>query len=198
MSLKEAHESFSSSSRGPIYEDQRLQIEVLDEWQTHKLRTHDKPELRQNKLNTFPNKLKVGDKVLLDATDPHIVTTKPNEEIPLTVLSILPFGTVEVSHPKFGTFKYLTTNLLTEILNTGFSTQTRPRTWACLGSCENRAKISQTRATINRHGRATWPWVNLPKQHGRSTRPCLEPVAEPVKSTRAFDTPVPRNRGRTC
>ncbi|PPR85382.1 hypothetical protein GOBAR_AA35309 [Gossypium barbadense] len=37
--------------------------------------------------------------------DPHIVTTTPNEEIPFTVLSIFPFGTVQVSHPKFGTFK---------------------------------------------------------------------------------------------
>ncbi|PPS07052.1 hypothetical protein GOBAR_AA13591 [Gossypium barbadense] len=48
----------------------------------------------------------VGNTVLLDAVDPHIVTTTPNEEIPLTVLSIFPFGTVEVSHPKFGTFKH--------------------------------------------------------------------------------------------
>ncbi|PPR93058.1 hypothetical protein GOBAR_AA27615 [Gossypium barbadense] len=47
----------------------------------------------------------VGDAVLLDAIDPHIVTTTPNEEIPLTVLSIFLFGIVEVSHPKFGTFK---------------------------------------------------------------------------------------------
>ncbi|PPS08698.1 hypothetical protein GOBAR_AA11946 [Gossypium barbadense] len=34
MSLKEAHESFSSISRGPIHEDRRLQIEELDEWHT--------------------------------------------------------------------------------------------------------------------------------------------------------------------
>ncbi|PPS06277.1 hypothetical protein GOBAR_AA14369 [Gossypium barbadense] len=71
----------------------------------HKLKTHDKPKLRKNKPDTFPNQLKVGDTVLLDAVDPHIVTTTPNEEIPLMVLSIFPFGTVEVSHPKFGTFK---------------------------------------------------------------------------------------------
>ncbi|PPS01764.1 hypothetical protein GOBAR_AA18899 [Gossypium barbadense] len=101
MSLKEVHEPFSSNSRGLIHEDQRLQIEELDEWRTHKPRTHDKPKLCQNELN----QLKVGDKVLLDAADPHIVTTKPNEEIPLTVLSIFPFSTIEVSHPKFGTFK---------------------------------------------------------------------------------------------
>ncbi|PPR84224.1 hypothetical protein GOBAR_AA36489 [Gossypium barbadense] len=105
MSLKEAHESFSSSIRGPVHGDRRLQIEELDEWRTHKPRTHDKPKLRQNELNTFPHQLKAGDKVLLDAADPHIITTTPNEEIPLMVLSIFPFGTVEVSHPKFGTFK---------------------------------------------------------------------------------------------
>ncbi|PPS01721.1 hypothetical protein GOBAR_AA18946 [Gossypium barbadense] len=111
MSLKKVHEPFSSNSRGPIHEEQRLQIEELDEWQTHQPRTQDKPKLCQNKLNTFPNQLKVGDKVLLDAADPHIVTIKPNEEIPLMVLSVFPFGTVEVSHPNFGTFKVNNTRL---------------------------------------------------------------------------------------
>ncbi|PPS13297.1 hypothetical protein GOBAR_AA07346 [Gossypium barbadense] len=109
MSLKEVHEPFSNNSRGPIHEERRLQIEELDEWRMHKPRTPDKPKLRQNELNTFPNQLKVRDIVFLDAIDPHIVTTKSNEEIPLTVLSIFPFGTVEVLVP----------NLLTEILNTG-------------------------------------------------------------------------------
>ncbi|PPS01886.1 hypothetical protein GOBAR_AA18777 [Gossypium barbadense] len=111
MSLKEVHEPFSSNGRGPINEERRLQIEELDESRMHKPRTHDKLELRQNKLNTFPHQLKVGDKVLLDVADPHIVTTILNEEIPLTVLGIFPFGTVEVSHPKFGTFKVNSTRL---------------------------------------------------------------------------------------
>ena len=77
----------------------------------HKPRTPDKPNLRQNKLNLFLNQLKVGDRVLLDATDPYIVVTTSNEEIPLMVLSIFPFGTVDVSHPKFGTFKVNNTHL---------------------------------------------------------------------------------------
>ncbi|PPR89914.1 hypothetical protein GOBAR_AA30772 [Gossypium barbadense] len=81
MSLKEVHEPLSRNGRGPILKERRLQIEELDEWRTHKPRTHDKPELRQNKLSTFPHQLEVGDKVLLDAEDPHIVTTTPNEEI---------------------------------------------------------------------------------------------------------------------
>ncbi|PPS11270.1 hypothetical protein GOBAR_AA09372 [Gossypium barbadense] len=93
--LKEVHEPFLRNGRGPIHEERRLPIEELDEWPTHKPRTHDKLELRQNKLNNFPHQLKVGDKVLLDAADPHIVTTTPNEEIPLTVLGIFAFGTVE-------------------------------------------------------------------------------------------------------
>ncbi|PPS08781.1 hypothetical protein GOBAR_AA11858 [Gossypium barbadense] len=111
MSLKEVHEPFSNNNRGPIQEDRRLQIEELDEWQTHKLRTPDKPNLQRNEVDTFPNQLKVGDRVLLDAADPHIIATTPNEEIPLMVLSIFPFGTVEVRHPKFGTFKVNNTRL---------------------------------------------------------------------------------------
>ncbi|PPS14345.1 hypothetical protein GOBAR_AA06230 [Gossypium barbadense] len=70
------------------------------------------PELQQdNTMNNGREEVndddpkQVSDKVLLDAADPHIVTTTPNEEIPLTVLSIFPFGTVEVNHPKFDTFK---------------------------------------------------------------------------------------------
>ncbi|PPR93574.1 hypothetical protein GOBAR_AA27093 [Gossypium barbadense] len=101
MSLKEVHEPFPNNRREPIHEDQRLQIEELDEWWMHKPRLHDKPKLCQNKLNTFPNQLKVGDKVLLDAADPHIATTKPNEEIPFTVLNIFLFGTVEVTNRVF-------------------------------------------------------------------------------------------------
>ncbi|PPS14402.1 hypothetical protein GOBAR_AA06167 [Gossypium barbadense] len=88
-----------------VHKERRLRIEELDEWREHKSRTHDKPKLRKNKPDTSPNQLQVGDTVLLDAVGPHIVTTTPNEEIPLTVLSIFPFGTVKVSHPKFSTFK---------------------------------------------------------------------------------------------
>ncbi|PPS19432.1 hypothetical protein GOBAR_AA01138 [Gossypium barbadense] len=85
LSFQEVHEPCSRNDRGHIHEEQRLWIEELDEWRAHKSRTHDKPKLRQNKIDTSPNQLKVGDKVLLDAVDPHIVTTTPNEEIPLPV-----------------------------------------------------------------------------------------------------------------
>ncbi|PPS09901.1 hypothetical protein GOBAR_AA10743 [Gossypium barbadense] len=83
-----------SNNKEPIHEEQRLQIEKLDEWRTHKPGTHNKQS--QDKLITSPNQLKVRDKVLLDAADPHIATSEPNEEIPLTVLSIFPYGIVEV------------------------------------------------------------------------------------------------------
>ncbi|PPS17646.1 hypothetical protein GOBAR_AA02944 [Gossypium barbadense] len=101
MSLKEALKLFSSNSKGPIHEDRRLQIEELDEWRKHKPRTPDKLKLRQNKPDTSPNQLKVRDKVLLDAADPHIVTTTPNEEIPLTVLNIYGGGSSVQIHDPF-------------------------------------------------------------------------------------------------
>ncbi|PPS14291.1 hypothetical protein GOBAR_AA06291 [Gossypium barbadense] len=105
LSFKEVHEPCSRNDRGHIHEERRLRIEELDEWRVHKSRTHDKPKLHQNKPDTSLNQLKDGDKVLLDTADPYIVTTTPNGEIPLAILRIFPFGTVEVSHPKFGTFK---------------------------------------------------------------------------------------------
>ncbi len=111
ISSKNLHEPCSSNNKGPIYEERRLQIEELDEWRTQKPRTHDKPKPRHDELNVSPNQLKVGDKVLLDAADPRITTSKPNEEICLTVLNIFPYGTVEVIHPKFDTFKVNNTRL---------------------------------------------------------------------------------------
>ncbi|PPR84638.1 hypothetical protein GOBAR_AA36074 [Gossypium barbadense] len=94
-----------------MYEERRLQIEELDEWQTQKSRTPDKSKSSQDELNTSPNQLKVGDKVLLDAADPRITTSEPNEKILLTVLTIFPYGIVEVNHPKFGAFKVNNTRL---------------------------------------------------------------------------------------
>ncbi|PPR98226.1 hypothetical protein GOBAR_AA22447 [Gossypium barbadense] len=108
---KNAYEQCSNNNKGLTYEKRRLQIEELDEWQTQKLRTPDKLKPSQDELNTSPNQLKVGDKVLLDAADPHITTSEPNEKIPLTVLSIFPYSTVEVIHPKFSTFKVNNTRL---------------------------------------------------------------------------------------
>ncbi|PPR92110.1 hypothetical protein GOBAR_AA28562 [Gossypium barbadense] len=108
---KNAYEPCSNNNKGPTYEERRLQIEELDEWRTQKLRTPDKPKPSQDELNTSPNQLKVGDKVLLDAANPCITTSEPNEVIPLTVLNIFPYGTVEVIHPKFGTFKVNNTRL---------------------------------------------------------------------------------------
>ncbi|PPS17099.1 hypothetical protein GOBAR_AA03473 [Gossypium barbadense] len=125
LSFKEVHEP-CSRDKGHNHEERGLWIEELDEWRAHKPRTHDKPKLRQKEFDTSSNQLMVGDKVLLDATDPHIVTTTPNEEISLTVLSIFPFSTVEVSHPRFSTFKH---------------------TWPGTRACLNRAKQGK------RHGR---------------------------------------------
>ncbi|PPR94818.1 hypothetical protein GOBAR_AA25850 [Gossypium barbadense] len=94
----------------------------------------------------------VVDKVLLDAADPHIVTTTPNDEIPLTVLSIFPFGTVEVSHPRFSTFKVNNTRVKPyfdetdsrneeyKLLEPPWPYNEEPSIWVCLRLCENMAK----------------------------------------------------------
>ncbi|PPR88964.1 hypothetical protein GOBAR_AA31714 [Gossypium barbadense] len=103
--LKSINEPCSSNNKGPIYEERRLQIEELDEWRTQKLRTHDEPRSCHDRLNVLPNQLKVGDKVQLDVADPHITTSEPNGAILFTVLNIFPYGTVEVTHSKFSTFK---------------------------------------------------------------------------------------------
>ncbi|PPS13900.1 hypothetical protein GOBAR_AA06681 [Gossypium barbadense] len=88
--------------------------------------------------------------------DQNYAKTSP---IPLLInFSIFPFGIVEVSHPKFGTYKH-----------------TRLGTRACLkpwpnrggdmavryGRVEARHDFPKTRGAINLHGRATLPWVNL-------------------------------------
>ncbi|PPR91583.1 hypothetical protein GOBAR_AA29101 [Gossypium barbadense] len=182
---KNVYKSCSNNNKGPIYEK--------------------RPKSSQEKLNTSLNQLKVGDKVLLDAADPRITTSETNEEIPLTVLSIFPYGTVEVNHPKFNTFK-VNNNHLKPYVDKIYSRDeeyflktTRPSTLACIRLCENRARFfSPTRDMISCHGRATWLWAKLPKQHGRATRLCLETVVETENVTRAYDTPMPSTRGRHC
>ncbi|PPS08815.1 hypothetical protein GOBAR_AA11829 [Gossypium barbadense] len=71
---KNAYEPCSNNNKRPIYEERRLQIEELDEWQTNRPRTHGKLKSRHDELNDAPNQLKAGDKVLLDAADPRIAT----------------------------------------------------------------------------------------------------------------------------
>ncbi|PPR90358.1 hypothetical protein GOBAR_AA30326 [Gossypium barbadense] len=96
------------------------------------------------------NQLKVGDKVLLDAADPHIVTTTPNEEIPLTILSIFH------SHTRLGTRV-----CLKPWPRRGRNTAVR------YGRVEAGHDLPKKRDAINPHGRATWPWVNLIGEHRR-------------------------------
>ncbi|KAG8491362.1 hypothetical protein CXB51_014485 [Gossypium anomalum] len=162
LSLKEVHESYSSNNRRPIHEERRLQIKELDEWRAHKPRTHDKPKLHQNKLDTSPNQLKVRDKVLLDTAVPHIVTANLNEEIPLTVLSIFPFG-----------MRSMNSSNNHDHSMERFTTETRPSTRACLGPLETGQRLPQNTGC------------------DKSPRPCDMAVAEPTKTTLACDTPVP-------
>ncbi|PPS06975.1 hypothetical protein GOBAR_AA13670 [Gossypium barbadense] len=82
--------------------------------------------------------------------NPRIATPEPNGTIPLTVLSIFPYGTVEVIHPKFSTFK----------------------SWSTLSNQHGRASIHTGMEEVNEvgHGRVTWPCdtavcTNTPKGH---------------------------------
>ncbi|PPR99699.1 hypothetical protein GOBAR_AA20967 [Gossypium barbadense] len=124
------------------------------------------PELMQETV-VSKGKSEVGDKVLLDVVDPHVVTTTPNEEIPLTILSIFPFSTVEVSHPKFGSFKHTrlgTRACLKPWPNRGRDTTVR------YGRVEAGHDFPKTRDAINPHGRVSWLWVNLIGEHGCGNR----------------------------
>ncbi|PPS17730.1 hypothetical protein GOBAR_AA02829 [Gossypium barbadense] len=153
LSFKEVYEPCSRNNREHINEERRLRIEELDEWRVHKPRTHDKPKLRQNKPDTSPNQLKVGNKALLDAADSHIVTTTPNEEFPLT-------------HTWPGTRV-----CLKPWPSRGRDTTVR---YGCMEAGHDFLKIWNA---INPNGRATWPWVNLVGEHGRrngKTRACQE------------------------
>ncbi|KHF97489.1 Queuine tRNA-ribosyltransferase [Gossypium arboreum] len=46
-------------------------------------------------------------------------------------------------------------------------------------------RFPQTWAAIKRHDHATWPWLNLPNKHGRATCPCLAPMDNIARMTRA-------------
>ncbi|PPR86342.1 hypothetical protein GOBAR_AA34350 [Gossypium barbadense] len=154
---KNAYEPCSNNNKGPIYEERRLQIEELDEWQTQKLGTPDKLKQSQDELNTSPNQLKVGDKVLLDIADPRITTSKPNEEIPLTVFSIFPYVLKHrVSHP----YSQAHGHALVRAHTIGGD-----KTVQC-GRVKIGQEFSLTQDVISCHGRATWSWTKLPKQLG--------------------------------
>ncbi|PPS01318.1 hypothetical protein GOBAR_AA19344 [Gossypium barbadense] len=201
---KNTYEPCSNNNKGPIYKERRLQIEELDEWWTQKPRTPDKPKPSQDKLNTSPNQLKVGDKVLLDAADPCIATPEPNKETPLTTLSTFPYSTVKVIHPKFGTFKVNNTRIKPYVDKVDSRDEEyfqRPHSKAhgrALGRVKTGQDFVPTRDVINCHGRVTWPWAKLRKQHWRETRPCLETMVETDNVTQACNTPLPSTRGRHC
>ncbi|PPR83367.1 hypothetical protein GOBAR_AA37345 [Gossypium barbadense] len=188
---KNTPEPWSSNDKGPTYEERRLQVEELDDWQTQKPRSHDKPKQRHDELNISPNQLKVGDKVLLDAADLRIATSKPNGEIPLTVFSIFPYSTAEVIHPKFVWMRSVNSTYHHDHVTERFSRTTQLGTRACLGSCPYHRK---------QHSRAIWPCENKAKFFPNTgvdklPRPYDMAMGESVKTTQAFDTPVSRGYG---
>ncbi|PPS17442.1 hypothetical protein GOBAR_AA03133 [Gossypium barbadense] len=150
--------------------------------QLNVITTHDKeglvepvPEPRQgivDKLNTSPNQFKVGDKVLLDAADPRIATSEPNEEIPLTLIAGM--KCVNSSHHLDHTEERVFPS-------------TRPGTRAYRRSCSHHKK---------RHGRAIRQCENRIKFFtnmgcDKSPWPWDKAVGDTAKRIWACDMPVP-------
>ncbi|PPR83791.1 hypothetical protein GOBAR_AA36921 [Gossypium barbadense] len=84
------------------------------------MRIHDtKQKQCHDELKDGTNHFKVGDKVLLDKMDPRIATSKfnANGATPFIVLNVFPYGTVEVDHSEFGTFKVNITRLKPYFIN---------------------------------------------------------------------------------
>ncbi|PPS16018.1 hypothetical protein GOBAR_AA04561 [Gossypium barbadense] len=165
ISSKNLHEPCSSNKKGPL--------------------THDKPKPCHDDLNVAPNQLKVGDEVLLDAADPRIATSEPSGAIPLTVLNIFPYGTVEVIHSKFETFKENSTHLKPYVDK--------------IDSRDEEFSSPHGRAHGRRHGRTIRLCENREKiflsmRCDKWPRHCDVGVGKSVKPTRRCDTPVSRNR----
>ncbi|KAA3486804.1 receptor-like protein kinase FERONIA [Gossypium australe] len=103
--------SSSYEKNRATHAERRLQIDELDEWWTHvkeKPRIHDaKPKRFHNEHKDGTNQFKVGDKVLLDKIDHRNANSEliTIGDTPFTVLNVFPYGTVEVTHSDFGTFK---------------------------------------------------------------------------------------------
>ncbi|PPR91061.1 hypothetical protein GOBAR_AA29626 [Gossypium barbadense] len=77
------------------HEDQKLQIDELDEWRTNvkeKPKTHEKSKRHHNERKDETKRINVGDKILLDKKDPRFDTLEHNadEATPFTVMNIFP------------------------------------------------------------------------------------------------------------
>ncbi|PPR98418.1 hypothetical protein GOBAR_AA22248 [Gossypium barbadense] len=190
LTLHVGDESVTLQARNPINTNHVVQPSLQETRSKALFKAHNRPKPPHDELNISPKQLKVGDKVLLDAADPRIATSEPNGEIPLTVLSIFPYGTVEVIHPKFEPHGQAHRRAL------GRAHTMEGNTVIRYSRVETGHNFSPIWEPISCHDRATWPWVNLEKQHGHSTRPCLEAMVETEKTTWACDTPVPTTHGQ--
>ncbi|PPS15333.1 hypothetical protein GOBAR_AA05244 [Gossypium barbadense] len=107
---------------------QETVIEELDKWRTH-VKEEPKIHKAKSKQNHGEhkdemNQFKVGDRVWLDKKDPRIINMKLNANgaTPFTVLNVFPYGTVEVTHSHFGTFK-VNSSRLKPYLNKGIDNE---------------------------------------------------------------------------
>ncbi|KAA3474488.1 protein kinase 2B, chloroplastic-like [Gossypium australe] len=101
---------FSQGDRNrTTYEERMVQLDELDKWRVHveeKLKKYDRDTKQRHDEH-------VRDKVLLDKSDTLISPSelKSNRSNSFTVLNVFTYGTVEVTHFEFDTFKVNNTRL---------------------------------------------------------------------------------------
>ncbi|PPS20377.1 hypothetical protein GOBAR_AA00198 [Gossypium barbadense] len=128
----------------------------------------------------------VGDKVLLDAADPHIATSEPNGAIPLTYSVFSHIVQSRFSNPHGRAHGRALDSAHT----------TRGDTAVRYGRVQIGQNFSLARDVLSGHGRATWLWLSLSNQHRRATHSCLGTVVEIENLARSCDTPVPTTRAQ--
>ncbi|XP_016690786.1 uncharacterized protein [Gossypium hirsutum] len=88
-----------------------VQLDELDEWRP---KTYEKPRTFREITRQFYNvqikrtsQFKVGDKVLLDNSDPRMLPAKlrSRELNSFVVQNVFPYGTIEATHPEYNTIK---------------------------------------------------------------------------------------------
>ncbi|XP_017647533.1 uncharacterized protein LOC108487669 [Gossypium arboreum] len=109
---------FIQGDRNRVTSDERMvQLDELDEWQInveeqsrkYNEETKQLHDVHVRRLSLF----KVGDKVLLEKLEPRMFPSelKSRGSNPFVVLNIFPYGTIEVAHYEFNTFKVNSTCL---------------------------------------------------------------------------------------
>ncbi|PPS15770.1 hypothetical protein GOBAR_AA04810 [Gossypium barbadense] len=169
MSLKEVHEPFSSNSRGPIHEEQRLQIEELDEWRTHKREHTTNQNYARTSSIPFQINLRLEIKFYWM---PQILTLSLPNLMKKFLLRYLAFF---------------------HSVQSRFTTLTRLSTRACLEPCGNRTKILPSKG----YDKSPRPWDRAVGEIAKTTRAWtfIHGCGRREQSRTAVCTNTPKNIG---